>query len=90
MGLNLEDVVKQFLFDYRTTPHSATKQTPTKLMLRREFHTRFSLLRPREPEQIMYEQKNRQLKKYKGARQVKFKVGDPAMVADSQILHNVL
>jgi len=58
-GLNLGEAIKQFLFDYRCTPHSATNQTPAKLMLGRELRNRFSLLRPRETEHTMYAHQNR-------------------------------
>ena len=53
-GLTLEDAVKQFLFDYRSIPHSSTNQSPASLMLGRELRTRFSLLRPSETESVMY------------------------------------
>lgn len=81
-GLCLSEAVKQFLFDYRSTPHTSTNQSPAKLMLGRELRTRFSLIRPRETECLMYNNQNRQMDNHKGARQVKFNVGDSVMVTD--------
>lgn len=45
-GYKFASARKQFLFDYRNTPHAATGKTPVKLMFGRELRTRFSLLRP--------------------------------------------
>lgn len=81
-GLIIEDALKQFLFDYRSTPHSSTNQSPAKLMLGRELRTRFSLLRPRETESLMYNNQNRQVQNHKGSRNVKFNVDDCVMVTD--------
>lgn len=81
-GLSLEKATKQFLFDYRITPHMGTNQSPAKLMLGRELRTRFSLLRPRETQQIIYTHQNRQIKNHKGSRMEQFEIGDPVMVTD--------
>lgn len=81
-GLKLYDAVEQFLLDYRTTPHCGTNQTPAKLFLGREIRTRFSLLRPRETDDIVYAAQSRQIKNHKGARHVNFKVGDKVVVTD--------
>lgn len=81
-GLNLNDAIKQFLVDYRSTPHSATHQTPAKLFLGRELRTRFSLLRPGEIKDTIYMGQNRQVRNHKGARAINFDIGDTVMVTD--------
>lgn len=83
-NLSFTDALNQFLFDYRSTPHTATNQSPSKLMLGRELRTRFSLIRPRETESLMYNNQNRQIKNHKGERCVNFNVGDSVMVTDNR------
>ena len=81
-GLNLNDAIKQFLVDYRSTPHSAIHKTLAKLFLGRELRTRFSLLRPREIKDTIYMAQNRQVRNHKGARAINFDIGDTVMVTD--------
>ena len=83
-GIDLYDASKQFLLDYRTTPHSAMNQTPARLFLGRVFElkTRFSLLRPRETDEFMYAAQNRQIQNHRGTRIIKFGIGDPVVVKD--------
>ena len=57
-GLSLENATKQCLFEYRTISHALTNQTPAKLILGRELRTRFSLLRPRETEELLCDNQN--------------------------------
>ncbi|KAG6438794.1 hypothetical protein O3G_MSEX000230 [Manduca sexta] len=45
-GKRLEFACNLFLFDYRSTVHKTTGQSPAKIMLGRELRCRFSLLRP--------------------------------------------
>lgn len=45
-GRTVEYACNLFLFDYRSTVHKTTGQSPAKLMLGRELRCRFSLLRP--------------------------------------------
>ena len=50
-GLTLQQCLAAFLMIYRSTPHTTTKETPSKLFLGREICTKFDLLRPdREPQ----------------------------------------
>ncbi|PIK49152.1 hypothetical protein BSL78_13986 [Apostichopus japonicus] len=43
---NLHQKLDRFLLSYRVTPHSVTKETPSKLFLKRELRTRLSSLKP--------------------------------------------
>ena len=43
---SLNDKICRFLLSYRTTPHPATGETPSKLLMKRDLRTRFSVLRP--------------------------------------------
>lgn len=45
-GHSVEYACNLFLFDYRSTVHKTTGQSPAKLMIGRELRCRFSLLRP--------------------------------------------
>ena len=38
--------VSRFLFDYRNTPHSATKQSPASILLKKTTATRLAVLQP--------------------------------------------
>lgn len=73
-GLTLDQSVKQFLSDYRTTEHAATKQTPAKLFLGRELRTRFSLMRPIHSETKMLNHQQRQIQNHPGKQGRKFEV----------------
>lgn len=43
---SLQHRIDNFVFSYRTTPHTFTGKTPAELFLRRKLRTRLSLLRP--------------------------------------------
>ena len=44
--LPLHHRLANFLLSYRTTPHTVTGRTPAELFLKRNIHTRFTLLKP--------------------------------------------
>jgi transposase InsO family protein len=44
--LTLEDKLNKILLAYRTTPHTATSETPSNLLMKRQLRTRLSLIRP--------------------------------------------
>ncbi len=45
-GKPVHTAVNEFLFDYRSAPHSTTGKSPARLLYGREIRTRFDLLRP--------------------------------------------
>ena len=45
-GLHINCGLSNYLFLYRSTPHSTTGVTPSSLFLKRKMRTRFNLLRP--------------------------------------------
>ena len=59
----MEHRVADFLFRYRTTPHSTTGATPAELLMKRRLRTRLSLVKPDLTQEI--ENKQRKQKKHK-------------------------
>lgn len=55
-GESVNNAIRNFLFDYRSTPHCTTGKTPAKLMNNRELKTRFDLLRPQLREKVNVKQ----------------------------------
>ena len=45
-GISIQDLVSQFLFTYRNTPHSRTGLTPAEVLLKRKPRTHLSLIKP--------------------------------------------
>lgn len=45
-GKKISDALWDFLFDYRSTPHSTTNYAPSELFIKRRFRTVLHLLRP--------------------------------------------
>ena len=45
-GISMKHRLANFLFRYRTTPHSTTGVTPAELMVKRCLRTRLSLIKP--------------------------------------------
>ncbi|CAF3938147.1 unnamed protein product, partial [Rotaria sp. Silwood1] len=45
-GGKIDDILSNFLFCYRTTPHATTKSSPAELFLKQQIRTIFDLLRP--------------------------------------------
>lgn len=43
--MSLQHCIANFLFSYRNMPHTMTKKTPAELFLRRQVHTRLSLVK---------------------------------------------
>lgn len=72
----------RFLFDYRSTKHCTTNETPARLMFNREIKTLFNLLKPPTQEQIVDKAQERQISNYKGKRSIKFSVGEKVVVKD--------
>lgn len=80
-GESLDEAVKKFLFDYRTTPHATTGATPVSLLYKRELRTRLSLLRPRIADRVD-KQQTTQIKNSPKGRNVNFEVGERVRVRD--------
>lgn len=72
---NIDQILQQFLFDYRTAVHSVTKETPARLMFNRNIRNRFDLLRPNVSENIDKGLANQQ-RFFKGNRITQFEEGD--------------
>ena len=45
-GISMKHRLANFLFRYRTTPHSTTGVTPAELMGKRRLRTKLSLIKP--------------------------------------------
>ena len=68
-----------FLFSYRTTPHSTTNQTPSSLFLKRELRTRLDLLRPDNATKVGEKQAAQKLDHDSHAKLREYKIGDNVM-----------
>jgi len=55
---SIKSRLARILIAYQTTPHSTTGNTPTKLFLGRNLHTRFDLLKPKTAEYVESKQWN--------------------------------
>ena len=70
-----------FLFRYRTTPHSTTGVTPAELMVKRKLRTRLSCVNPNLAEVVELRQQNqKRYKDGKTATEKQFAVDDPVRV----------
>lgn len=74
----IHDYISRYLFSYRTTPHCSTGQTPATLMFKREIKTRLSTLTVPQSDGS----RERQIKSYRGTREVQLEVGDKIYVKD--------
>ncbi|XP_043287483.1 uncharacterized protein K02A2.6-like [Venturia canescens] len=83
-GKKIKDTVNKFLEDYRSTTHCTTGKSPAWLMYKREFRTRFDLLRPSVVDKVEKEQMA-QVTAVNGHRKVKFQVGDVVMADDHRV-----
>ncbi|KAJ8036764.1 hypothetical protein HOLleu_17396 [Holothuria leucospilota] len=59
-SVSLQVKIDRFLLSYRTTPHSFTRETPAKLFLNRELHTRLSVIKPNFGHSISQKQSSKQ------------------------------
>lgn len=81
-GENIDMVINTFLFDYRTTRHCTTGETPSKLLLGREIRTRFSMLSPPLVKNQIIKHQWSNVKNHKGDRCVDFDNGKSVFVRD--------
>ncbi|KAJ8046067.1 hypothetical protein HOLleu_09240 [Holothuria leucospilota] len=59
-SVSLQVKIDRFLLSCRTTPHSFTRETPAKLFLNRELHTRLSIIKPNFGHSISQKQSSKQ------------------------------
>nr|XP_046478620.1 uncharacterized protein K02A2.6-like [Neodiprion pinetum] len=74
-GKTAQEAVDAFLFEYRSTQHCTTGETPAKLMLGRQIRTKFDLMRPdvkKHQEQAVH----RQERNARGGRTTQFSRGE--------------
>ena len=74
-GVKIEVAINQFLFDYRSTPHSTTNESPAYLFYKRQLKTRFDLLRPNLRER-MSEKQGLKIVSTPHSRNINLKEGD--------------
>ncbi|XP_051785429.1 uncharacterized protein K02A2.6-like [Erpetoichthys calabaricus] len=53
--------LNQFLLSYRNSEHSTTKVSPAILMMKRQLHTIFDLLKPPETKQVLHHHQQKQI-----------------------------
>ena len=78
------DSIKQnlarFLFSYRTTPNSATGQTPAELFLNRRLRTRLDLMRPDLGRKVFDKESDQKARHDKVSRGREFALGEQVLV----------
>ena len=75
-GRSFNQRLVNFLFSYRTTPHSTTNRTPSSLFLKREPSTRLDLLRPDNATKVGEKQAAQKLDHDSHAKLREYKIGD--------------
>ncbi|XP_033212172.1 uncharacterized protein K02A2.6-like [Belonocnema kinseyi] len=78
-GKKVDTAVYQFLFDYRSAPHSTTEKSPAQLLYGREIRTRFDLLRPNLRVKVE-EKQNAQIASRPRSRKVDLQEGDSVLI----------
>ena len=78
-GRSFNQRLVNFLFSYRTTPHSTTNRTPSSLFLKRELRTRLDLLRPDNATKVGEKQAAQKLDHDSHAKLREYKIGDNVM-----------
>ena len=81
---SLKHRLADFLFRYRTTPHSVTGASPAELLTRRQFNTRLTLLKPDMSKQVSQKQA-KQKSSFDKNKQVRvFEVDDEVRVKNTR------
>jgi hypothetical protein len=84
-GKSSQEVLQEFLFSYRSTPHAVTGSSPAELFLNRPLTTTLDLLRPKLKDRV---EANQAAQKYyfdkRRSRERNFKVGEEVMVRTFQ------
>nr|XP_022908875.1 uncharacterized protein K02A2.6-like [Onthophagus taurus] len=77
-NVSLLTIITRYLFAYRNTPHCVTNETPSTLMLKRNIKTRLNILNKVDSDK----QLERQIKYFKGNREVSFEEEEVVYVKD--------
>lgn len=80
--IDMNSFILKYLFDYRIAKHSATEETPAKLMLGREIKSRFDLIKPYGNEKQQIFNNDRKIDNFKGKMNKEFSVGENVVVRD--------
>ena len=84
-GITMKHRLANFLFRYRTTPHSTTGVIPAELMVRRRLRTRLSLINPNLAQVVENkEEKQKMRKDLKCKREISFVRNDIVLVRNSR------
>jgi transposase InsO family protein len=75
-SMSLKHRIANFLFKYRSTPHSTTGVSPAELMTKRQFRTRMSLVKPNLSDHVEKRQASQKLQYDKSKVDRGFDVGD--------------
>lgn len=79
---DVEILMQRYLFDYRIAPHCTTFESPSKLMFKRSVRTRFDFIKPPSVETVIQNNLKKQVKNYKGNRNVTFVVNEKVSIRD--------
>lgn len=82
-GKPLDVLIARYLFTFRSSVHSATKETPYKRMFGREMNTKFDKLRP-----ISTKEPNNRGKSTSNAKEKTFSIGEKVLVRDFSVSNN--
>ncbi|XP_055922784.1 uncharacterized protein K02A2.6-like [Eupeodes corollae] len=85
---NIDKIINRILLDYRNTIHCTTNETPAKLFFGRTLRTRFSNLRPPTVSEVVESKQNKQIKYFKGKRNVTFNKGQKVMIRNHKDPNN--
>lgn len=79
---NVDIIIQRYLFDYRTTEHCSTGESPAKIMFGRSLRTRFTLCQPPTVEKNISKALNKQVGHFKGNRELTFEIGELVSIRD--------
>ena len=79
-GNSLQHRLSEFLFEYRATPHSTTKESPCELFLQRSLWTRFHLMQPDTQQEVSSRQADHKHQHDHRTRHREFTPGSTVMV----------
>lgn len=77
---SLQHLLSEFLFEYRATPHSTTKESPSQLFLKRSLRTRFHLMQPDLKRDVVMKQAGHKVQHDQHSRNKEFTPGSNVLV----------